>query len=244
MEVTEIKQVKSNKDALKDRMKGKHPEKDFEDEEVLMGAISDDYDEYDAELETHRKNNQALSEMFAQAPDAADFLMAIKDGSSPIVEYVARYGRDLLEDPERTDELAEAQKAYTERLIEAEKLEKEYDANVMDSLAVLDQYIADNGLSEDEVTAIIAKREEDMANAISGKLFTVETLDAYRKMLNYDADVAEAEAIGEVRGKNAKITNQVKRANQGDGMPRLDGKPSTAPPMRHNSIFDIARDAR
>ena len=41
------KEVKSKRDLFSDRMKGKYPDKQFDDDEALFGQINDDYDDYD-----------------------------------------------------------------------------------------------------------------------------------------------------------------------------------------------------
>lgn len=44
------KEVKSKRDLFSDRMKGKYPDKQFDDDEALFGQINDDYDDYDKRL--------------------------------------------------------------------------------------------------------------------------------------------------------------------------------------------------
>ena len=42
MEKVENSQVKSKRDAFKERMKSKYPDRNFDDEEVFFGQINDD----------------------------------------------------------------------------------------------------------------------------------------------------------------------------------------------------------
>ena len=54
MEKVENSQVKSKRDQFKERMKGKYPDRDFEDDEVFFGQINDDYDDYDKQLSGYK----------------------------------------------------------------------------------------------------------------------------------------------------------------------------------------------
>ena len=76
--------------------------------------------------------------------------------------------------------------------------------------------------------------------------FTTETLDMARKALNYDADMAIATEEGEIAGRNAKITEQLRKSSKGDGTNPLGGKNGVAggQPQRSQSIFDLANDAK
>ena len=57
---------------------------------------------------------------------------------------------------------------------------------------------------------------------LSGE-FGKEELQTMLLALDHDKHVSEAGTHGEMRGKNAKITEQLRKPAPGDGMPDLDG---------------------
>ena len=54
--------------------------------------------------------------------------------------------------------------------------------------------------------------------------FSPETIEMIIKAQHYDNDVAQAGVEGEVRGKNAKVTETLRKPTRGDGTAQLDGK--------------------
>ena len=82
---------------------------------------------------------------------------------------------------------------------------------------------------------------------ICGKV-TPETLDMVSKALNYDNDIENAGKEGEVRGRNAKIDEKLRKGSKGDGTVQLGGSEATAGTpsrrKRSNPIFDIADQAK
>ena len=81
-------------------------------------------------------------------------------------------------------------------------------------------------------------------HGVMGK-FSTETLDMACKALNYDADVAAAGEEGEVAGRNAKITEKLRKSNKGDGTAPLGGKngQGVSAPRKTQSMFDLANEA-
>ena len=106
-------EVKSRRDQHLDRLRSKYPDKKFEDDEEIYGQISDDYDTYEAELEELRGREKSLSDMFAADPRSAQFLTDMHNGNDPVLGLVRNFGveiKDVLDDPEMQDRIAEANK--------------------------------------------------------------------------------------------------------------------------------------
>ena len=86
--MAEIPQVKSRRDQHLERLRKRSPQKRFEDDEEIFGQISDDYDQYEQELEGYRGREKQLSDMFAADPRSAQFLTDMHNGYDPVVGLV------------------------------------------------------------------------------------------------------------------------------------------------------------
>ncbi|MDO5751335.1 MAG: hypothetical protein Q4P78_09125, partial [Rothia sp. (in: high G+C Gram-positive bacteria)] len=151
---------------------------------------------------------------------------------------------DLLNDPDKREAYAEANKKYVESVAKSKELEQEYEKNLAESLALIDKLQKERGLSDETIDAAVELVMRIANEALVGK-FTSETIDMALKAVNHDADMANAEMEGETRGKNARIEEKLRKPVQGDGTPHLSGSHNA--PTRKNtraSIFDIADEAR
>ena len=143
-----------------------------------------------------------------------------------MVTLVRQFGTDIkeaIDDPERLEQIAEANKEYVERVAKEKELEETYQKNLQDSLEYLETFQSENGLSDDEVDDVMEYLVGIVRDGIMGK-FTPESIDMARKAINHDVDVEEANLEGEVRGKNAKIDEKLRKQSKGDGLATLDGK--------------------
>ena len=240
--------VVSNRDKHLERMRKKYPDKKFEDEDEIYGAISDDYDEYEQELTGYRDREKTMSEMFAADPRSAQFLSDMYKGKSPWASYIKLFGpelKDSLDDPETAKQIAEAESEYVERVATSRALEEEYEANMRTTLDNLQKFKEERGLSDEQIDEIGAVLIGIVRDGVMGK-FAPETLDMIVKAINHDDDVATAAEEAEVAGRNARITENLRKSKKGDGTIPLDGKNGTHNPMpaRQRTVFDEARDAK
>lgn len=239
--------VKSKRDLHLERMRKKYPEKEFEDDEEIYGQISDDYDQYEQELDGYRGREKKLSDMFAADPRSAQLLTDMYNGEDPVVGLVRRFGmeiRDVLDDPEMQAKLAEAHKDYIDRKTKSDELNKEYDKNIATTIETLRQYQQEHGLSEEEIDNITGAWMQISKDSIVGKL-TTETITLIANALNHDADVANAQQEGEVTGRNSRIVETHRKRRQGDGTQPLNGKNGQpgGTGRRMQSMFDLAQEA-
>lgn len=123
---------------------------------------------------------------------------------------------------------------------------------------VIDKKVDDTerlNIFEDAALAYAESRNIDL-DLISNSLSTIQQIagawidaipsdlifDLAVKATNYDADIKKAETEGEIRGRNAKIEEEILAPMQGDGVPHLQntmvGRSRSA-----GSIFDVARNA-
>lgn len=224
--MAENTEVKSNRERYTERLRAKYPDKEYADDEALFGQINDDYDSYDNELSEYKKREKAMADMFASNPRSAAFLTDWRNGGDPIVEMVRKFGDDFkaaLEDPEKADALAEANKEYAERIAEEEKYKAEYQNNIDETLSLLDQMQQEGGLSDEDIDGAMIFLIGIMRDGLLGK-FSRESITMALKALKHDADVEMADREGEVRGRNTKIEEKLRKESHTDGTANLAGK--------------------
>lgn len=239
-------QVKTKRDRVLERIRGKYPDRDFADDEAVFGQIDDDYGEYDNELSGYREREKKFADMFSSDPRSASLLNRWREGEDPAVELVRLFGmdvRDAIDDPEKQDKMAEANKEYLDRLAKEKELEDVYKDNIGASLESINALQAEMKLSDDDVDAAMELLITIVKDGVVGK-FTTESIKMALKAINHDNDVATAEQEAEVRGKNARVEEELRKPTMGDGMPQMQSKNGVAPQYRKpKSIFDIAQDA-
>lgn len=237
--------TKTKRDLALERLKVRHPETDYADDEAIYGAINNDYDEDQKALEGYKANEKAMSDMMSSDPRSATFLQAMKGGKNPFTEMVRNFGDDMvdyLSDPENADEVAKAQDDYLKRVAEGNKLTEEYDKNMEESLKVFAQM--DEEFGEETTDELVGKLMVVANDVIRGK-FTKETLDLFRLAQNHDRDVADAAHEGEVKGKNSKHLESLQLRKKGDGTANLDSANAEARPTDNQPDFGaLGRMAR
>lgn len=218
--------VKSRRDAMSERLAAKYPDREFADDEALFGQISDDYDDYDSQLNGYREREQKIADMFTSDPRSAHFVTTWRDGGDPVVEFVRRFGTDIkdrLDDPEWQEQLAEANKEFVERVAKEKELEQEYNDNLDKTKENLRQFQESYNLSDDEVDNVFSVLADIVGNGLLG-LFSVQSMELAMNAINHDTDVEDARDEGEVAGKNAKINEKLRSRKKGDGVSALNGK--------------------
>lgn len=211
---------------MNERLRGRYPDLDLEDNEAVMGAIYDDYDQYDKRIADYQEREKAFSDLFSRDPRSAAFLTNWRKGDDPAVGLVRQFGTDIkdaIDDPERQEEMAAANQEFLARVAKEKELEELYQQNVSESLQMLDQLQAENGLTDEQVDEAMAMLATIVRDGVLGK-FTRETVDMAMKALNHDKDVNAAALEAEVRGRNSKVEEKLRKPNTGDGIPQLNGK--------------------
>lgn len=245
--MAETEPVKSKRDLVRERLAGKYPDRDFEDEDVFFGQINDDFDDDETQLSGYREREKALSDMFMSDPRSAAFITDWRKGEDPAIGLIRRFGteiKDVIDDPARQEEIAAANKEYVERVANEKHLEEEYQKNLDASLQSIDALQQKNGLTDDDIDRAMAWLQGIITDGIMGK-FAPETIEMAMKAINHDGDVDEAAREGELRGRNSKIEERLRSVRKGDGLAQLDGKNGNSAPRRpSNNIFDLASEAR
>jgi hypothetical protein len=246
--MAEDKQVKSKRDQFGERLKKKYPNKEYADDEALFGQINDDYDEYDNKLNGYAERENKLVDMFNKDRNSAQFITDMAQGKDPWVSLINRIGidgvKELLEDPSNMDKFAASNKEYVDRMAKQKGLEEEWKKNMQTTLAMLEQKQKELGLTDEQIDAASDWIKEVTNDAVIG-IIKPETIDMALKAINHDADIEQASAEGEIRGKNAKVEATLRKPQRTDGVPKLAGSNNApAPQKSKGSIFDIADEAR
>lgn len=224
--MAENETVKSKRDLTLERMRGRYPEEQFDDDEQLFGRINDDYDQYDKELAGYKEREGKFSDMFTSDPRSARLMMSWKDGDDPAVALIRLYGddiKDAIDDPDKQEAIAQANKEYMERVAKEKEYEDQYSTNLAESLTLLEKVQQEKGLSDNQIDDAMAWFIGVAKDAMLGK-FSPETIEMIIKAQHYDDDVAQAGEEGEVRGRNTKVTEELRKPMRGDGTAQLDGK--------------------
>ena len=238
--------VMSRRDQHLERLRNKYPDKKFEDDEEIYGQISDDYDQFEQDIDSYKGREKAMSDMFAADPRSAQFLADMHKGNDPVLGLVKNFGleiKDVLDNPDMQDKIAEANKEYVERVAKSKQLDEEYEKNMDATLETLRQFQAERGMDDEQLDAVAEAMLNVVRDGVMGK-FTRETLEMFVNALNHDNDVASAGEEGRVAGRNEKIVETLRKQNKGDGTSPLNGKNGGAPSGQHaKNIFALASEA-
>jgi hypothetical protein len=220
------KENKTQRQRLNERLSKRYPEDVYDgmDEEAYFGRLNEFADERDADLEGYRKNDEEMRGLLQRDPQAASFISDMANGKNPIVLAVQRLGKEgveaIVNDPDN-QEIGEAYKEYLDRVAKEADYTKAYEANLAESISLLDKIQTERGLTDEQRDAAIKLVTDMVDEVIMGK-FTERTLDMALNAINHDSDVATAREEGEIKGKNAKIKYELRKPKQGD-VPMLGG---------------------
>lgn len=223
-----------------ERLKTKYPDREFADDEALFGQIDDDYAEYDNAINTYKDRENKVVDIFTKNPKAAILFTAIARGESPETALIRAYGidgvTDLLNNPEKADEHAKAHEEFVQRVAKEKEFAEQYEKNMAESLAMMEQMQQEKGLSDEQLDAAIDFIDKITQEQIIGK-YTPETIDMALKAINHDADMTNARTEGEIAGRNAKIEEKLRKPQGGDGMPTMGGGASVPNPQPKSKGF-------
>lgn len=239
---------KSKRDQFGERLKAKHPDGEYADDEALFGQIDEDYANYDAELGQYREREGKLTALLGKDPRSAQFISDMAKGEDPWIAVVKRLGvdgiTDLMNDPSKQEAYAEANREYVERLAKEKGLEEEYQNNFDASMQMLEQMQQERGLSDETIDAAMDLVLTMANEAVVGK-FSRETVEMALKAVTHDAEVENARSEGEVAGRNAKIDETLRKHQDGDGMPAGNGGTGVPPKKKgRKTFFDLVDAAK
>lgn len=196
-------------------------------------------------LRDNREQNELLAEALGRDPRMAQMLADVVDGKRNAHSAMARYyGRKFMDFDEGSPEYEEMLMADEERREEVIRLaqdRKEYEENLEASQPVIMDFCKQRGYDPSDFLEAVWER---LVLPILSGTYTAEVCGALDNAINYEQDVEDAFAAGDIKGRNTNI--QRMKENFGDGMP--SGMTSVAPPVtnkprRTNTLIDAALEA-
>jgi hypothetical protein len=245
--VAEEPPKKSKRDQLRERISSKYPDKTFDSDDAYADQLYDDIEANDKELNALKTDRKSLDDFLGNDPRSASFLVDWHEGKDPVIALIKNYGTeivDAVDDPERQEEMARANREYLEKVNQNKKFEEEYKTNIQQSLDDLAKAKEENGWSDEETDAALDIMCHIADDLIMGK-FTPETVQLMMNAQNFDQAVAEAQQEGEVKGRNSKIEEKLRKSQTSDGTPHLEGANGgqNKKNLATQSIFDLASQA-
>lgn len=226
---------KSRKAAVLERLRAKMPDRNLDDEEELFGAVDDVYSESEKRYRELHEKDRELAGLFTSNPRFAELFIDVYNGKDLLASFIEQFGREALEacdDPQRMKEILEADRSYRDRADKSRAIAEEQKKNLENSEPALEAFRQEKGLGDDEMNRLVNAICDD-ASAIFMGIFSRETLEGKWKAEHFDHQVAEAEHVGEVRGRNVKI----------DGLRLKNRLPQEMPPtLTSKSVEAIGLD--
>ena len=235
--------ARTRRDDLVDRLNaGRETPDDYSDDDALYDRVMADYDDYESDINRYNEESKKLLDLMDQDPRNAGLILS----GDPIGYMIEEFGddlREILDSEDVTEEYAKRKKAYLDKVAKNKEFETQSEANLQESIAALEAFQKEHSLSDDETQEVFKWVVDIAENGLMNK-YTKDAYDAALKALHYDRDVTAADHEGEVRGRNAKITADMRKAQprtelpgsmsgRGGGAQAEKPKPKGYNPFRH-----------
>lgn len=205
-------------------MLAKFPDRPWEDDAELENGVADWLEEADKSLADYRTADEKIRSIAEKYPE----IMAIADdlAKNPGMPLGVAIRRNIDEDELEVGEddpgFEQLRKSWEERASRRkarEEYQQQLDRNLEASREIVEKYLADNEMSEEEAAALGKYVDDIMEAYLDGRL-TVDVLNMFRNAMNYSKDVADAREVGKVEGMNANIDAERQRRQEAtDGLP-------------------------
>lgn len=212
------------RDKMKPILSERFPDRNLDDDADYESAMDEYHTSMTEELGKHKESARMMAEKFSENPVVASFLHDVFGGEDVVASLVRHFGEDVAEasnNPEKLALITEAASTRSAKMKQDAEIAAEQETNWANSLKEIEAYQTESGKSPEEMNALFDQIMTLHTNGIMG-IITKEDLVKYDKMLNYDADVAEAEQIGAAQGRNENIDLK-KGATATAPLPDLNG---------------------
>lgn len=215
--------VTSKKQMFIEAYKKRHPDASIDDEESLFAAINDGYGKDSDEYEAMKKREDTLVDMFTKDPRAAMMFTAMRDGEDLTMYLVKNFGDEFLDainDPEKADDFAKAHEEWVKKAEKTRQMQKETDENLQKTLECFRAVMEKKGWTEEEAAQVFEACQKIIIDGLNG-IVTPETIEMVSKGMRFDNAVRDAGTDGEIRGRNQKIQERLRKTT--DDVPSLTG---------------------
>lgn len=209
------------RELLYQRIRTSRPDAKYdEDEEEYSRQAMLMLDDLEGRAGQYDKMSEKMSARFNKNPEEAEAFLAYLDGESlpsAIRRYMGDEALTVKEGDEGWEAYQKAGKEREERHASNRAALEQFMQNAKDSDVTMADFITEANLDEDG-----AQKFKDLivsvANDMSAGKITKETLQLFKRAMDYDTDVTGAREQGRVDGRNEKIEVEKKRM-QGSGLP-------------------------
>lgn len=223
---------------MREKIKEWYPERELaeDDEEEMYNALEEYLGGVETELVSYKTNSEALINRLMEKPALIKLMTEVGNltEADAIKQFIQAYAdeiKDLFDEDDRMSALADAVQRKEQLEAERSEFASVIDANQAKSIPLLSAFIDAKKITEDEAMDFFSKFLE-LGMRISKFDFSSDDLEMVYKGLKYDEATADAQRVGEVKAKNAKI-EAAKKKMEGDGMPVVVGGSTTeAAPQR------------
>lgn len=232
----------SKKDGFYKSMRERFSDVPEDDEEGFYGKMGDEFNSLTEYQTKNRETNKQIAEVLQAEPSLARVIKGIAEGMTlreSLSRFVDLEGLTAAEgDPDYT-KLSEAKEARMKEMEANQKAMDKFSSNMEMSMKELNDFAAENNMSEDEVAGFIKFVDDMVDGFISGKI-NKNHLMAWRKSQNYENDIKVAADMAAADARNEKIETK-KAMKPADEVPDLTGgveKMDKKPPMKESdSVF-------
>lgn len=192
----------------------------------------------------NKEQNQILADALQRDPRLAQMMLDVIEGKRNAHSALARYFGNSMgffdEDSPEFEEVLRADEERREELMRAANERKLYEDNLVASRSVIDEFCKERGYDPAD---FMNRVWEGLVMPILSGNYSRSVCIALDNALNYEQDIENAFAAGDIKGRNTNI--QHLREDLGDGMPK--GLSSAAPQptvrRRYNSLIEDALNA-
>lgn len=222
--VVEAEEVTPSGSRVKAFWSKKFPNDSFENDDEFDGRVASYLEESDARMSRFEEAEKTFRTVAKNHPELLDMVEDLADDPDMTIAEALYNNVDEEEFmPEEGsadfNRMREARKARKAREDEAAAYRKQLADNLATSEEVIRKYFEENEVSEDEQKAIGDFIDELLGGVVENRI-TANTMDAFRRARNYERDLAEAEEVGQIKGKNAKVdAERQRKSNETDGLP-------------------------
>ena len=224
----------------------KYPDKTYETDEEFDGMLADHLESSDSRMKELEGAEETFRSVAINHPELLDIVEDLAD--DPEMTLAEAMYNNLGEDeflPEEGspdfERMRNARKDRKAKEAEAEAYRKQLAENLKTSEETIQKYFEENDVSEEEQKAIGEFIDDLLAGLVENRI-TADTMAAFRRARNYERDMAEAEAVGEIKGKNAKIdAERQRKQEETDGLPAPGSAAgvSVKPPVEKDFLDEL-----